>query len=169
MGFDPNKVRLGTQAHTGATCYSNTPVTACLEVGDLKDKDLYKIILKSNIEVVDLDSICKAEGINKPYMPKDHTPFFHKLYGKHIKAFSFESAQNSNDYNLVLYNDWFKEFPQLVETELMDKDAVIIYLIDFVRELLSRVGNWVDPVRTDFPSDTVKMNIETYNKLKING
>lgn len=150
MGFDPSKVRIGTQAHTGATCYSNTPITACLEVGDLTGREMYQITLKSDIEAVDLDSICMAEGISKPYMPKDHTPFFHKLYGKHIKAFRFESAQNSNDYNVVIYNDWFKEFPNLVDKELMDKDAIIKYLIDFVREVLFRCGNWLTSIRTDY-------------------
>lgn len=149
MGFEPSKVllRVPGYAHTGAACYSPCLVTACLEARDLKNKDIYKITLKSDIEINDLDSICLTENVSKPYMPKEWTDFFDSLYGYHLKGLRFESAQNSYEYSIVIYHDWFKEFPSIVDKQLMDKDAVLEYLIEFVRLLLARGSYLLTPVQ----------------------
>ncbi len=102
---------------TGANYYCETISTAVMEVGGvLKDKEIYKITLKSNIEVVDMDSICKSEGVSKPHTG-DRTEIWHKFYGKKVNGLRYESSKNLDDYNLVIFPDWCKNFRDIVEVE----------------------------------------------------
>ncbi len=102
---------------TGSTSLCTTVRTARLEIGsDWINRETYMITLKSNIEIVDMDSICKAEGISKPYI-SDRTKIWHKFYGKKIKGLRYRSSKNPNDCNIVIFPDWFKEFNNIVKVE----------------------------------------------------
>jgi len=113
-GFNPSKYAQGLTAGTGATCYSFTLETSFKETSEMTEKDVYRVTLLKDIELVDLDSICKKQGIAKPYMPEERTDFFDQFYGKHIKGLRFESAKHPSGYNVVIFNDWFKDFPKYV-------------------------------------------------------
>ena len=77
---------------TGATYYCESMPIAILEVNNkLEDKDIWRVTLKSNIEVIDMDFICKAEGVPKPYTA-ERTEIWHKFYGKKINGLRYESS-----------------------------------------------------------------------------
>lgn len=102
---------------TGANCYCESLPTAILEVGGkVKNQDIYMITLKSDIEVVDMDSICRAEGISKP-ITKERNEIWHRFYGKKVRGLRFKSSKNPNDYNIIIFPDWFREFKDIVEVE----------------------------------------------------
>lgn len=109
----------GTAIHvgTGATCYCEAIPTAILEVNNkLEDKDIWKITLKSDIELIDMDSICKAEGVSKPYAA-ERTEIWHNFYGKKVNGLRYESSKNPTDYNIVIFPDWFKKIKEVVDVE----------------------------------------------------
>ncbi len=108
-------------AGTGADYFCEAIDTSVFEAsGNLNDKDVYAVILKSDIELIDIDAICKAEGVSKPYMPEERTAVWHKFYGKKIKGLRVESAKDHSHYNIVIFPDWFLEFKKLVEKKQLD-------------------------------------------------
>lgn len=107
---------------TGANCFCETLPTAFLEAGgNVGNRDVYKITLKSKIKVVDMDSICKTEGISKPYITNERTEIWHKFYGKEVKGLRFESSKNPKDYNIVIFSDWFPEFKDIIKVEKINE------------------------------------------------
>jgi len=107
---------------TGTSCFCESLATAKLEVGGhLQDKQAYEIILKSDITIVDMDSICRAEGINKPYITEERTEICHKFYGKKVKGLRYESSKNTKEYNIVIFPDWFPEFKSIVEVKKINE------------------------------------------------
>lgn len=100
---------------TGANYFCESLPTAIQEVGgDVEGKDVYMITLKSSIEIIDMDSICKAEGISKPYISEERSEIWNKFYGKKVNGLRYESSKNPADYNIVIFPDWFKEFKNIV-------------------------------------------------------
>ena len=104
-------------AGTGSNCLCTTVHTARLEIGpDQTNRETYMITLESDIEIVDMDSICEAEGISEPHTG-ERTEIWHKFYGKKIKGLRYRSSKNPNDYNIVIFPDWFEEFNSIVKIE----------------------------------------------------
>ena len=102
---------------TAGCCVCEAREVVQLEVGGFENKDLYKITPLFDIEVVDLDKICEAEGVKKPYMPEDHTPFFHLFYGKKINGLRYPSVKDQSKYNIIFFPDWFKEYRSAFKKE----------------------------------------------------
>jgi len=73
--------------------------------------------LLSDIEVINIDSICMSEGIIEPYINEERGEFWHKFYGKKVKGLKHKSAKNPNDYNLVIFQDLFPDFKNIVKKE----------------------------------------------------
>ncbi len=100
---------------TGASYFCEFLPTAISEVGgNIEGKDVYIMTLKSDIEIIDVDSICKAEGVNKPYISEERSEIWHKFYGKRVNGLRYESSKSPTDYNIVIFPDWFKEFKNVV-------------------------------------------------------
>jgi hypothetical protein len=109
---------------TGSTYFCETIPTACLEVGSTQKKDLYKITLKKDIELINIDSICESIGVDKPYITEERHPFFHKFYGiKKVNGVYLESAKNPIHHNYVIFLDKFPEFRNIVEKEKMSLNS----------------------------------------------
>ncbi|MDP8253163.1 MAG: hypothetical protein P9X27_02055 [Candidatus Kaelpia aquatica] len=106
-----------TVAGTGATCFVSVQSVIPEEVVDFESKDCYKITLKEDIEIVDMDSICREKRISKPYMTEERHPVFQLFYGKKINGLKYESAKDPKAYCYVIYNDWFKKFRSIVTVE----------------------------------------------------
>jgi len=120
-----NKFRLGDPTAsllgTASTIACKTTEIALLESHlNLLGADVYKITFKSNVELVDMDSICKAEGVNKPYT-KGRTEIWQKFYGKKIKGLRYESSKDFSVYNIVIFRDWFKDFESVVKVEKQEE------------------------------------------------
>lgn len=104
---------------TGNVCFSLSLATVRKEVGkDLEGEETYKITLKSDIEVVDIDSICRAEGVGKPYITEERTEFWHRFYGRGVNGLRYPSAKNTEDYNIVIFPD---NFPRYRDVFLAEK------------------------------------------------
>ena len=102
---------------TGSTSLCTTVRTARLEIGsDWVNRETYKITLISDIEIVDMDSICEAERIYERHTG-ERTGIWHEFYGKKIKGLRYRSSKNPDDYNIVIFPDWFKEFHNIVKVE----------------------------------------------------
>lgn len=109
---------------TGANYFCVSLPTAIQEVGgDTKDKEVYMITLKLDIEIIDMNSICKAEGISKPYITEERAGIWHKFYGKKVNGLRYESSKNPADYNVVIFPDWFKEFKNIVVVEKCERNS----------------------------------------------
>lgn len=113
---------------TGAVCMSLKSVTSFREVSNAKNMDLYKLILKKDIRVVDLELICKALRIRMP-LSKEHHPVYHKFYGMHIRGikfktfkFDYSAPYSIKEENIIIYSDWFKEFKDIVSVEKVKKE-----------------------------------------------
>ncbi len=126
-GFSPEKYKIawdaGCSIHigTGSTCFCQSINTAKKETGEnLGGKEIYRITLTYDIEVVDIDSICKAEEISKPYITEERKEFWHNFYGKKVKGLIHESSKNPRDYNLVIFQDLFQTFKELVAVEKVE-------------------------------------------------
>lgn len=116
---DPQLITAGT----GGTCMSLNIKTPFMEISDVQDMDLYKLTLKKDIQVVDLELICKALRIPTPLSEERH-PVYHKFYGTHIKGVRFKCfkpASVSDELNIIIYTDWFKEFKDIIDKEKIDK------------------------------------------------
>jgi hypothetical protein len=105
---------------TGSTCLCTAIATAQLEVGgSLEGKSVYRITLLSDIEIIDIDSICKSEGIDQPYITEERSEFWHRFYGRKVRGLHHQSAKNLKDYNLVIFQDWFPKFKSVIKKELI--------------------------------------------------
>lgn len=103
---------------TGASYFCESLPTAILEVGgNIENEDVYIVTLKSDIEIIDMDSICKSEGVTKPYITEERSEIWHKFYGKKVNGLRYESSKSPSDYNIVIFPDWFKEFKNIVVVE----------------------------------------------------
>jgi len=112
-------------AGTGTNCFCESLPAAILEAGgSLDDKDVYELIIKLDFDVVDMDSVCKAEGVGKPYITAERKEIWHKFYGRRIKGLRFESSKDYKVYNIVIFPDWFKEFKDYVKIKRINKDKV---------------------------------------------
>jgi hypothetical protein len=117
----------GTAIHvgTGSTCFCESIPTAISEVNHkLDDKDIWKITLKSSIELIDMDSICKELGVSKPYTA-ERTEIWHKFYGKEVNGLRYESSKNPTDYNIVIFPDWFRGFRDIVVSEKLEGKTIL--------------------------------------------
>lgn len=112
---------IGSTCSTAATGYLQTYSLAFKEADNADIKDQYKITLLEDIELTDMDSICKARRVPKPYMTKDWHPVFDLFYGQQIKGLRCESAEDQSDYTFVIYHKWFPEFEKIIKTELIKK------------------------------------------------
>lgn len=109
---------------TGANYFCESLPTAIQEVGgDVEGKDVYTIILKSDIEIIDMDSVCKAEGVSKPYISEERSAIWDKFYGKKVNGLRYESSKNYADYNIVIFPDWFKEFKNIVVVKKCERNT----------------------------------------------
>ena len=115
--FDAQGYAEGLCAGTGATYFARSRSTAEKEVEDLKGKVIWKITVQRAIELPDLDEVCRAQGISKPYMTETREPLLHQFYGKRIKGLICESRKDENGYTVVIFNDWFPDFPGYVQRE----------------------------------------------------
>ena len=116
---DPQLITCGT----GAVAGSLSIVTPFREVGDTQNMDLYKLTLKKDIQVVDLELICKALRIPTP-LSKERHPVYHKFYGTHIRGVKFRSFRAPYvspsapaEDNVIIYTDWFKDFKDSVDVK----------------------------------------------------
>ena len=112
--FDPEKYAPGiVTMGTGALCLSDT-----LEVSRLERKgnalDEWEIKLVSDIEAHDLDSVCKEQGISKPYMTYLDADDFTELYGLRIQCLRCESKESPKEHNVVVYYDYFPDFEDYI-------------------------------------------------------
>jgi len=164
LGFDPEKVRLHgyNYPHTGGAYYGWDIFVACLEAGDLRKKDLFRITLLQDIEINDLDSICSSEGVKKPYMPKEWTDFTDKFYGTSMKGIRCESEKYHEGHIVVIYHDKFPEFENMVKVEKMEKDDIIEYLISRIRIMLQRGGNFLTTPSSLIDYDSPPIEIKEY-------
>ncbi len=104
---------------TSSTCFCQTVETARVEVGgDMLGKQIFKIKVLSDFEVVNVDSICKAENVAEPYINDDRTEFWHKFYGKKVKGLRFRSSKKYSDFNIVIFQDWFSDFDKFVDVSI---------------------------------------------------
>jgi hypothetical protein len=113
-------VDLGTAilCGTGNLCFSPSVVTAQRETGSNMDgKEMYKITLQADISVVDIESICEAEKVAKPYIPEEQTELWHKFYGRGVNGLRYPSAKNHNDYNIVIFPDHFSDYRKVFLAE----------------------------------------------------
>lgn len=113
-------VDLGTAAlcGTGNLCFSPSIVTAQKETGsDMDGRETYKITLQADISVVDIESICKAAKVEKPYITEEQTEFWHKFYGRGVNGLRYPSAKNYEDYNIVIFPDNFSDYQKIFLTE----------------------------------------------------
>ncbi len=120
-GFEPASYVPGVVAMgTGALCFSFSLGVSRLETKEKEIKDEYEITLNSDIEVHDLDSICEEQGVKKPYMSYLKEGDFTEFYGKRIKSLRYESKQDPQGYNVVIFHDWFPEFTSLVSLKKLN-------------------------------------------------
>ena len=70
-----------------------------------------------DIEIVDIDSICITEGLEKPYITEEWHPFFHKFYGRNVLGIKCESFKNPKEHTIVIFMDKFREFRNMVMLE----------------------------------------------------
>lgn len=80
---------------------------------------VYKMISNANIDAIDMDSICAAEGVPKPYITEDRDGVWHEFYGRKIKALRYESVKDNTQYNLVMFPDWIENFQSIFTIERM--------------------------------------------------
>ncbi len=100
---------------TSAVCLSFTPATALLEIGgNNAASDTFEIILKEDIKIINMDSICEAENVSKPYITDERSEVWHQFYGRGVTGLKHESAKNPKDYNLVVFPDNFPKFLKIV-------------------------------------------------------
>ncbi|MBI3316445.1 MAG: hypothetical protein HYZ85_00375 [Candidatus Omnitrophica bacterium] len=104
---------------TASTCVTYK-VHVALQESDAKNKVLWKLTLKTSIDAIDMDSICAAEGVPKPYINEDREGIWKKFYGKHIKALRYESFEDKNEYNAVMFPDWIEDFQNTFLKERVD-------------------------------------------------
>ncbi len=119
---DPDAVASGS----GGTTYSFSPAIARKEVMNADSCDFYEITLKKDIQVVDLELICKGLRIPTPLSSERH-PVYHKFYGTHIRGIKFRSFRLAGasptrieKANIFIYNDWFKEFKDIVDEKKIE-------------------------------------------------
>lgn len=113
-------IQLGTATlcGTGNICFSPSIATAKKETGDNMDgREMYKITLQTDTSVVDIESVCKAEKIEKPYIFEEQTEFWHKFYGRGVNGLRYPSAKNYDDYNIVIFPDNFLDYRQIFLVE----------------------------------------------------
>lgn len=113
---------------TGAVCMSLKVATPFREVSNAQNMDLYKLTLKKDIQVVDLELICNALRIHTPLSKKRH-PVYHKFYETHIRGIKFKTFQFGytlhhaiEEENIIIYTDWFKEFKDIINVEKIKKE-----------------------------------------------
>lgn len=121
---DPQLITCGS----GGTALSLCHAIPFKEVKDSENDDFYEITLKKDIQVVDLELICKALRIPTPLSNERH-PVYHKFYGTHIPGIKFRSFKVSyvspsapEEDNVIIYTDWFKEFKDIVDVEKIEKE-----------------------------------------------
>lgn len=107
-----------TRVSSASTCVTYKAHVAFQE-SDAKNKVLWKLTLKTSVDAVDMDSICAAEGILKPYITEDQEGVWKQWYGMHIKALRYESLKDKNEYNVVMFPDWIENFKYMFSVELM--------------------------------------------------
>jgi len=101
---------------TAATCVAYDWSVAYKE-SKATNKVICKLTLNANINAVDMDSICAAEEISKPYMIADHDGAWQHFYGKEVQAVHYESLEDKTRYNLTLFPDWIPNFKSLFTEE----------------------------------------------------
>lgn len=109
---------IAISAGTGSTYFCEVINVARAEVSNPEKRDAYKVTLKSDIEVIDIDHICIAEGVGKPYISEVRHPIFHQFYGKNgVMGVYLESAKDYKFHNLVIFIDKFPKFRDMVYIE----------------------------------------------------
>lgn len=109
---------------TGNICVAHNYYVAVQE-SDAKNPVGYKLTLNTQIDAVDMDSICSAEGVSKPYITEDRDGIWHEFYGKRVKALRYESLKNKGEYNLVLFPDWIPNFNSIFVVERINQTQAI--------------------------------------------
>ena len=103
---------------TGNLCFSPSVVTAQKKAGNNMDgREMYKVTLQADISVVDIDSICKAENVEEPYITEEQTEFWHKFYGRGVNGLRYPSAKEHDDYNIVIFPDNFSGYRNIFLAE----------------------------------------------------
>ena len=138
-GFSPKEYRRMyynndsqlTVCGSGGEAFSLCRTTPFKEVRDSDDKNFYEITLKKEIQVIDLELICKSLRIPTPLSNERH-PVYHKFYGTHIFGIKFRSFKTSYNFpsdlaedNVFIYTDWFKEFKDIVAVEKIEKEPFL--------------------------------------------
>ena len=109
-------------AGTGGCYFSETISLAALEAGNTENKYAYEITLKSDTELIDLDSIANAEGLGKPYISDQWLPIYDEFYGKCDEkciGVYCESVKNPKLHNFVLFLDKSPEFRNRIDKKLL--------------------------------------------------
>lgn len=101
---------------TGNICVAYGYCIAVQE-SDAKNPVVYKLTLNRCVDAIDMDSICAAGGVLKPYITEDREGIWHEFYGKNVKALRYESLKNSKEYNLVMFPDWIENFESIFTVE----------------------------------------------------
>jgi hypothetical protein len=96
---------------------------AILEEGGLEGRDVHKITLKETIKVINIDSICEAEGIDKASC-KERTLAWHQFYGKGIKALCYPSSKNERYHHIAIYYDNCGNPHDMMEAKKLDKQSI---------------------------------------------
>lgn len=128
---------------TGSIILSMMPITAFKEVDNPQDKDWYELTLKSDIQVVELESICRALRIPYPLGSERH-PVYHKFYGTHISGIrykSFKPGTSLDELNILIYTDWLEDFKDIVDQKKLDKKSFITIHPEIIPYLNNNIEN----------------------------
>lgn len=110
------KIGQASAVGTGATCFTFV-YSVALQESYAENPVGYKVTLNTDIEAVDMDLVCAAEGVVKPYTTEDRDGIWHEFYGRKIKALRYESLKDNKQYNLVMFPDWIKDFKNIFTIE----------------------------------------------------
>ncbi len=101
---------------TASTCVAYRKDVAVVE-STAENKVLYKLTFHGSIYAVDMDLICAAVGIPKPYMTANHSGSWQEFYGKMVQAVHHESFKCKTHYCLNFFPDRIPNFKSLFTIE----------------------------------------------------
>jgi len=112
--------------HTGNTFYSSCIQGAWNETAadEPKEKDWYKIVIKKEFKIMDMDVMCNSLGFSRPYIVENH-PVFDEFYGYRLKGLRHQSYKYPEGDTVVIFNDWFRDFNDYIEEVPLDKNKYI--------------------------------------------